>query len=108
MRANGWCGVSRRARPPCTTDRDPPADRAPDLVDRQFRVEAPDALWVANFTYVPLAVGGFAYTALVIDAFAGLIVGWECSTSKETTFVASAVRQAAGQRSSLTAGLGQA
>jgi transposase InsO family protein len=48
---------------------------------------------VADFTYVPMTVG-FGYTALVIDAFAGLIVGWECSLSKHTTFVESAIRQA--------------
>ncbi|WP_373922196.1 DDE-type integrase/transposase/recombinase [Rhodococcus sp. LW-XY12] len=36
----------------------------------------------------------FAYTAFVIDAFAGTIVGWEVSTSKETAFVQRAVNQA--------------
>ena len=29
-----------------------------------------------------MATGCFAYTAFVIDAFAGRIVGWECSTSQ--------------------------
>ena len=42
--------------------------------------------------------GGFGYTALVIDAFAGLITGWECSLSKETAFVQRAIRQAAALR----------
>lgn len=32
---------------------------------------------------MPLAGGGFGYTAFVIDAYAGLIPGWECSTSKQ-------------------------
>ena len=40
----------------------------------------------------------FVYTAFVIDAFAGPIVGWECSTSKQTAFVESAIRQAAALR----------
>jgi hypothetical protein len=35
----------------------------------------------------PLDGGGFGYTAFGIDAFAGLIAGWECSLSKETAFV---------------------
>jgi putative transposase len=34
----------------------------------------------------------------VIDAFAGLIPGWECSVSKETAFVESAIRQATAYR----------
>ena len=58
----------------------------------------PDQLHVADFTYVPLDGGGFGYTALVVDAFAGLIAGWECSLSKETAFVERAVRQAAELR----------
>jgi transposase InsO family protein len=49
---------------------------------------------VADFTYVPLVTGRFCYTAFVIDAFAGLIPGWECSISKETGFIGSAFFQA--------------
>jgi putative transposase len=44
---------------------------------------------VADFTYVSM-IAGFDYTAFIIDAFAGRIVGWECSLSKETEFVESA------------------
>jgi putative transposase len=44
-------------------------------------------------------VSGFVYTAFVIDAYAGTIVGWECSASKEWTFVGKALNQAAMLRS---------
>jgi putative transposase len=97
MRANGWQGV-RRVKKVRTTVSDPAADRAPDLVDRQFRVDAPNRLLVADFTYVRLVTGLFVYTAFVIDAYASRIVGWECSTSKHTAFVESAIRQAAALR----------
>ena len=96
MREQGWRGA-RRARKVQTTVADPAAQRAGDLVKRQFTADRPDQLWVADFTYVPMTAG-FGYTAFVIDAFAGLIVGWECSLSKETTFVESAIRQAAAFR----------
>lgn len=96
MRANQWRGATR-ARTIRTTVTDPAASRAPDLVRRQFTAARPDQLWVADFTYVPLACG-FGYTAFVIDAFAGLIPGWECSLSKRAAFVESAIRQAAGFR----------
>ncbi|WP_109325563.1 IS3 family transposase [Rhodococcus oxybenzonivorans] len=92
MRVNGWRGASRAKRVR-TTVPEPSAPRPPDLVDRNFRVDRPDALYVADFTYVRM-VSGFAYTAFVIDAFAGTIVGWEVSTSKETAFVQRAVNQA--------------
>ena len=78
-------------------DGEPAAARAPDLVDRQFVVPAPNTLFVADFTYVAMT-GGFASTAFVIDAFAGTIVGWETSWSKESAFVERAVHQAASLR----------
>jgi putative transposase len=51
MRHAGLEGVHRR-RFRRTTERDPARAPAPDLVDRRFRVERPDALWVADITYV--------------------------------------------------------
>lgn len=65
---------------------------------RNFKAERPGQLHVADFTYVPLDGSGFGYAAFVIDAFAGLIAGWECALSKETAFVERAVRQAAALR----------
>ena len=98
MRANGWRGVTR-ARKIRTTVPDPAHTRAPDLVQRDFTAAQPGQLHVADFTYVPLHGGGFGYAAFCIDAFAGLIAGWECSLSKETAFVEKAIRQAAALRS---------
>jgi putative transposase len=96
MRANGWRGNTRQ-RKVRTTVPDPAADRFPDLVRRNFRAAAPGLLLVADFTYVPLVTGGFAYVSFVIDAFAGTIRGWEVSLSRETPFVQRAIAQAAGQ-----------
>lgn len=97
MKLNGWHGVRRQARVR-TTVADPAAVRAPDLVDRQFRVDAPNRLLVADFTYVKLVDGRFAYVAFVIDAYAGAIIGWEASMSKHTSFVEAAIRQAVALR----------
>jgi putative transposase len=77
---------------------DPAASRAPDLVHRQFTASRPGQLHVADFTYVPMETGRFGYTAFVIDAFAGLIPGWECSLDKKTAFVEAAIREAAACR----------
>jgi putative transposase len=86
MRENGWQGVTRSARPR-TTIADPAADRAPDLVDRQFRRSAPDLLWVADFTYVQRFDGRWCYTAFAIDAFAGRIVGWQVTATATAEMV---------------------
>jgi HTH-like domain len=96
-RRHGWWGATR-ARRVRTTVPDPAASRAPDLVGRNFKAARPGQLHVADFTYVPLAGGRFGYTAFVIDAFAGLIPGWECSLPEKTAFVESAIRQAAAYR----------
>ena len=77
--------------------RGPGSQQAPDLVKRHFKADSPGQLHVAGFTYVPMTCG-FGYTAFVIDAYAGLIPGWECSLSKETAFVERAIRQAADFR----------
>jgi putative transposase len=76
MRANGWHGVTPGR---AVTVQDPAHTRAPDLVNRDFNASGPGELVVADFTYLPLHGGGFADTAFCIDAFAGLIAGWECS-----------------------------
>lgn len=53
MREAGLAGVSRRRHGIVTTRRDREARPAPDLVDRNFRAEGPDQLWVADITFVP-------------------------------------------------------
>jgi putative transposase len=66
-------------------------------VGRQWQVSAPNLLLVADFTYVPMT-RGFGYTASVVDAYAGLIPGWECSLVKDTGFVERALRHAVACR----------
>jgi putative transposase len=97
MRAHGWRGVTR-ARRIRTTVPDPAHGRAPDLVNRDFGAERPGQLHVADFTHVPLDGSPAGYTAFVVDAYAGLIAGWECSLSKETAFAERAIRQASALR----------
>jgi len=48
MRRNGWHGVTRARRVPRTTEPDPAAARAADLVRRRWRVAAPNMLEVAD------------------------------------------------------------
>ena len=73
MKAKGLRGVSRR-KFVVTTERDPRARPASDLVDRNFYADAPNVLWVADITYVP-TWAGFLYLAVVLDAFSRRIVG---------------------------------
>jgi putative transposase len=96
MRAAGLVGVSRRVWPH-TTVRDRQARPAPDLVARNFTVDAPDRLWVADITYIPTAAG-FLYLAVVVDAWSRRVVGWAMATHLRTELVMAALEMALGQR----------
>jgi putative transposase len=64
-----------------------------DRVNRQFRADRPNALWVADFTYVS-TWQGHLYVAFVIDVYARRIVGWKVSSTMRTDFVLDALEQA--------------
>jgi putative transposase len=92
MRRHGWQGI-RRSGKVRTTIADPRAGRTPDLVDRQFRVAAPNQLLVADFTYIKIK-SGFVYGAFVVDAFAGTILGWDISATANAAMVHRALADA--------------
>ena len=92
-------GVSRRRKKVFTTIADPDAVRAPDLVDRNFTAERPDALWVTDLTYVPTR-SGMAYVCFIVDAFSRRIVGWTVASNMKTQMVLDALEMARRSRGS--------
>ncbi|KCB40057.1 integrase core domain protein [Bordetella hinzii 5132] len=92
MRAQGLQGV-RRGKRVRTTVPDATAACPMDRVNRQFRADRPNQLWVSDFTYVS-TWQGWLYVAFVIDVYARRIVGWRVSTSMTTDFVLDALEQA--------------
>ncbi len=92
MRRQGLRGV-RRGKVVRTTISDNKALCPLDKVNRQFRAERPNQLWVSDFTYVS-TWQGWLYVAFVIDVFARRIVGWRMSSSMHTDFVLDALEQA--------------
>ena len=92
MRQMGLRGVCRR-RQVLTTRPDPDAVRAPDLVNRNFTADRPDALWVTDLTYVPTRTG-VAYVCFIVDAFSRRIVGWRVAANMRTDMVLDALEMA--------------
>ncbi|MDI6872363.1 MAG: IS3 family transposase [Bacillota bacterium] len=74
MREAGLVSVYRRRNRGCTRQ-DPRDEVAPDLVQRQFAVSAPNALWVEDITE-HVTDEGKLYLAAIIDAFSRMVVGW--------------------------------
>lgn len=96
MRSAGIVGVTRR-KWHGTTRREPTRAAAPDLVERTFRADRPDQLWVADITYIPTWTG-FLYLAIVLDVCSRRIVGWAMATTLQTDLVLDALNMAIGQR----------
>ena len=96
MQAVGLQGVSRRKRAR-TTERQPTARPAPDLVQRDFTAGEPNKLWVADITYVA-TWAGFLYLAVVVDAWSRRVVGWAMANHLRTELVLTALEMAIHQR----------
>jgi putative transposase len=96
MAREGLAGVVRGASRR-TTRADPAAGRPEDLVERRFRAERPDQLWVVDFTYVA-TWAGFAYVAFCVDVFSRMITGWRASRSMSTDLVLDALEMGIWQR----------
>ena len=103
MRRDGLCGAVR-GRVHRTTIADPSAERAKDLVGRDFAPLAPDRLWVADLTYVS-TWSGWVYVAFVVDAYARRIIGWRTAIKMTTTIVLDALEQAIWTRTRTGASL---
>jgi len=99
MRELGIEGVSRRRKRVFTTKADRDATRAPDLVNRNFTADRPDALWVTDLTYVPTR-SGMAYVCFIVDAFSRRIVGWRVASNMRTDMVLDALEMARRSRGS--------
>lgn len=96
MRQASLEGCHRRWRRSLTR-RDPQQDAAPDRVERDFQVPAPNRLWVADLT--PIATEeGWLYLAFVVDAYSRRVVGWAMAEHVRTELVLAALNLALGQR----------
>ena len=96
MRDAGLSGLVARKRGR-TTIRVPGVRVADDLVERRFRPEAPDVLWIADVTYLR-TWEGWLYLAAVQDAFSRRIVGWSMADHMRAELVVDALQMAVARR----------
>lgn len=93
MRQMGLAGLRRGPAKVRTTRADVRATRAPDLVQRDFHADAPNRLWVVDFTYVP-TWSGMGFTAFVSDVCSRRIVGWRTASRMPTDLPLDALEMA--------------
>jgi transposase InsO family protein len=96
MRRYGIVGVGP-AKTTRTTVPGPAPVPAQDLVRRDFTATRPDALWLADFTYIR-TWEGWAYLAVVLDVFTRRIVGWQLAPHMRQSLVTDAFEMALAAR----------
>ena len=75
MREMGLAARQGRRRAPRTTDSRHDLPVAPNLLDRDFTAERPDAVWLADISYLPTDEG-WLYLTAIKDLATRQIVGW--------------------------------
>lgn len=65
----------------------------PNLVERNFDVDAPNTVWAADITYI-WTLEGWLYLASVMDLFSRKIVGWSMDSSMKKELVLTALDRA--------------
>lgn len=70
---------------------------SPNLVERVFQVERPNACWVSDITYIPTREG-WLYLAGVLDLYSRAVVGWAMSKTLNTQLATDALTMAIRRR----------
>lgn len=97
MRAEGLEGVRRGKKRRTTIPDEQAAERARDLLQRDFTATGPNEKWVCDITYLR-TWNGFCYLAFILDCFSRAIVGWQLQTHLRTELVLDALEMANGLR----------
>ena len=77
--------------------REPEAQVAPNLLQRDFSAQAPNSKWVADTTYIWTAEG-WLFLAVVLDLFSPMVVGWSLAAIQDATLVVQALHMAIARR----------
>jgi putative transposase len=93
MHTHGIVARRRSRRVPITTQCQPGAIPAPNLLKRNFFADRPNRKWVTDITYIDTAEG-WLYLASVIDLFSRKVIGWAMSDKIDSVLATNALRMA--------------
>ena len=92
MKEEGLEG-QRKLRFRVTTDSSHSYPIAPNLLERNFTVSAPNKVWVGDITYI-WTREGWLYLAMILDLFSRRVIGWAMDSSLERGLALDALRMA--------------
>jgi transposase InsO family protein len=98
MQGHGIRARGKRRFRIATTDSQHGLPIAPNLLDRNFTVAAPNQAWAGDVTYIPTEEG-WLFLAVVMDLFSRRIVGWSMQDNMRSEIVIDALEMAWFQRS---------
>ncbi len=84
-----------------TTDSNHSLPVAPNTLNREFEVDAPDRVWAGDITYIRTQTG-WAYLAVILDLHSRMVIGWALADHMRTELVEKALLGALGKRSPST------
>jgi transposase InsO family protein len=92
MREAGLKAKGKRKYKP-TTDSNHTLPVAPNLLQRDFHTDRPDAVWVSDITYI-WTRQGWMYLAAILDLYARKVVGWSLADRMTASLVCDALDSA--------------
>jgi len=96
MAKNGIVGCPKRRRRN-TTDSNHKEPPAPNLLNRNFKPDAPNKVWVTDITYIRTS-RGWTYLSVIQDLFNHEIVGWSYADHMRTEMVLESLYMAMRRR----------
>ena len=85
-----------------TTDSRNTRQASPNLVDRVFSADRPDACWLSDITYIPTREG-WLYLAAILDLHSRAVVGWSMSKTLDCRLAVDALNMAIDKRGAVPA-----
>ena len=87
--------IRRRYRYTADSRHDYPV--APNVLERNFRAEGRNRVWLTDITYIPTA-DGYLYLGVVLDLHSRRIVGWSAGERQDRGLTLRALEMALGRR----------
>ncbi len=95
MRVNGIRAILGYKKPRYRAGK--PALVAPNRLEQQFTVDAPDRAWATDITYIR-TFEGWLYLAVVVDLFSRNVIGWSMKSALTRDLVLDALLMAVWRR----------
>jgi len=96
MRQDGLVAKAKR-KFKATTNSKHSFPASPNLLQRDFTVEAPNKTWVSDATYIRTGEG-WLYLCVYIDLYSRAVVGWQCSNRLKASLFTESLKAAFKRR----------